>query len=80
MFPLKSSLARVIQNAQQTRRLRLEEMQTSGVVEELDVRPFDSFSFVFLLFVFEDVLEITGKKISLNTPNQCQSRELTRLK
>lgn len=53
----KNLLARIIQNAQQTVRLGLEKVEAARVVKELNVCPFNSFAFVFLLLVFEDVLE-----------------------
>lgn len=33
-------------------------MKTAGVIKELNIRPFDAFTFVFLLLVFEDVLKV----------------------
>ena len=75
---LQNSLARIIQDAQQPRRLRLEQMETAGVVEELNVRPLDALALVFLLFVFEDVLE--RAKWELVSPSNRAWRTLTRLK
>lgn len=57
-------LARVVQNAQQSSRLRFEKVKTAGVVEELNVCPLDAFTFVFLLLVFEDVLESINEMLA----------------
>lgn len=37
-------------------------MKTAGVVEEFNVGPFDALAFVFLLFVFENVLKMKNQE------------------
>lgn len=57
------SLARIVEDAQQSRGLRLEEVQAAGVIEEFDISPFNALAFVFFLFVFEDVLKESSARL-----------------